>query len=139
MTKTAKGEGVVASLGADGVLVRQDDGQWEKRRVLGAPPITPSAIDIAAAMALFVFGPGLALLLWLIGRRRWPLLSRGLAVVVAGWVVTLAATSAVLLVGIGRFPRVTIPMVAVVGAALTTAAAVGTARRPRRQPRPART
>jgi hypothetical protein len=94
MTKTAKGEGVVASLGADGVLVRQDDGQWEKRRVLGAPPITPSAIDIAAARALLVFGPGLALLLWLLGRRRWPLLWRGLAVVVAGWVVTLAATSA---------------------------------------------
>jgi hypothetical protein len=139
ITKTAKGEGVVASLGADGVLVRQDDGQWEKRRVLGAPPITPSAIDIAAATALFVFGPGLALLLWLIGRRRWPLLGRGLAVVVAGWVVTLAATSAVLLVGIGRFPRVTIPMVAVVGAALTTAAAVGTARRPRRHPRSVRT
>lgn len=132
-TSPPKGPRVVASYGAAGVLVRTPNGTWVARRVLDAPPIEANAAAaFASRWVLLFFGPLTALGL-MFGRRRLPSFTHGLAVVAAGWVTTIMACGAVVvLAGSGTDPdRITGP-VAVLGWVITTIAAVDVARRPRR-------
>ncbi len=124
---------VVAGLGADGVLVRQEDGGWEQVRVLSAPPVEASGPETAASGALFLFGPAVALVVWLVGRRRWQSWRKGLVVVAAGWLATMEAASFFSMIAgpDTDFARST-SRVGVPGIILTTVAAIIVARRPAR-------
>jgi hypothetical protein len=85
---------VVASMGAEGVLVRQRDGAWDRVRVLSAPPAEPNRAESTATIALFLYGPPLAVVAWLAGRRRWPSWWVGPVVAVAGWSTTIGVAGA---------------------------------------------
>jgi hypothetical protein len=133
---TTEGEGdapVVASLGADGALVRQDDGSWEQVRVLSAPPVEANRAETAASRALLLFGPVLALVVWLVGRRRWPSWRTGLAVTAAGWLAMIMAAGAIgILAGPDTDEARVLCRVAVPGMILTSVVAIIVARRPAR-------
>ncbi|MBX3314528.1 MAG: hypothetical protein KF906_09430 [Actinobacteria bacterium] len=89
----------VASLGADGVLVRADDGTWSSTGVLRAPEPDVSPMRSTSSKILVVFGPALALLIWVVGRRRWPSWRQGVFAAFAGWIGTgVVATGMAILV-----------------------------------------
>lgn len=134
------GPQVVASLGADGVLVRQDDGTWEQVRVLSAPPVEASGLEIGALAGLLLFGPAMAVMLWLVGWHRWPSWPRGIVVVGVGWLTTLTVAGIVFVsAGPDTDPVRITGRVAIAGIAVTTIAAVVVARRPRGAPASTRT
>ena len=62
--------------------------------MLDAPGPRLSEVDRAAAIGLLLLGPGTKLLLWLVGRRRWPWLSIGMVVAGIGWLATLVSVVA---------------------------------------------
>lgn len=124
---------LVASLGADGVLVRQADGSWEQMRVLSAPPVEANRAESAASNALLLFGPVLALAVWLVGRRRWPSWRTGLLVVAAGWFAMIMTAGGIgFLAGPDTDVTRIIGRIAEPGIVLTTAAAIIVARQPAR-------
>jgi hypothetical protein len=121
---------IAASLGADGVLVRHADGRWERRAVLAAPPAAPNRVESAAKRALIFGAPVLALVVWLVGRRRsW---AAGLIVAGAGWLATWTAAGALSFVLQPDTDSTRVAgRVAIVGIVVTTVAAIVVARRPR--------
>ncbi|MEX0990445.1 MAG: hypothetical protein WD206_09155 [Actinomycetota bacterium] len=124
------GPNVVASLGADGVLTRHENGRWEATRVLSAPPIAATPIETAASWGLLVFGPILALAMWLFGRRRWPSWPRGVGVILMGWLMSFVASSALgFAAESDSDPTVAVGRVAIVGMVVTTVVAIVVARR----------
>lgn len=132
----AAGREVVASLGADGALVRHGGGGWEQVEVLSAPPRQATAVEDAASTAVLFSGPVLALLLWLLGRRRWPSWRVGLVVAGVGWLATCMASAALsfalsFLAGPDSNPSTTIGRVGIAGMAITTVVSIVVARRPR--------
>ena len=130
---------LAASLGADGVLVRHDGGSWEKVRVLSAPPVEANRAESTASTALLLFGPTLALVVWLVGRRRWPSWRTALAVTAAGWLATIMVAGAIgFLAGPDTDETRIIGLIAVPGIIFTTAAAISVARRPARERPPRR-
>ncbi len=124
---------VVASYGADGVLVRKSDGQWTPVRVGNAPPAEPNRIESAAPTIILLFGPVLAIVVWMTGRRRWPSRLRGIGVAAAGWITTIVAAGLIsLMVGPATASARVAARVALPGIVLTTVGAVVVARRPQR-------
>ncbi|MGH9113754.1 MAG: hypothetical protein ACRDZN_15860, partial [Acidimicrobiales bacterium] len=125
---------VIASLGADGALVRQSDGTWQQVRVLSVPPVEASRAESAASTSLLAFGPVLALVVWIVGRRRWPSWQWGAAVTGAGWFTTIMAAGALsFLAGPDTDATRVSGRVAAAGMVVTTVTAIIVARRP---PRP---
>ena len=89
VTRVLGGSTAVASLACGGVVVRQADGEWERTKVpdvhlLGAGP-SPIQLD-----AELVVGPVLAVVLWLVGRRRWPSWPAAVVIMIVGWLGSLA-------------------------------------------------
>lgn len=123
---------VVASLGADGVLVRGSEGEWTRQRVLSAPPVDASPTEATASTALLAYGPIAAIALWLLGRRRLPSWRAGLAAIGIGWFGTIMASGAIgFMAGPGTDPTRIIGRVGLAGMVVTTVAAIVVARRPR--------
>jgi hypothetical protein len=87
----SSGSGVVASLGANGVVVRQADGRWEQTRVLGVRPPRRNIGTPVTAVEVFV-GPAIAVGLLLVGRRRWPSWRAAVVIGFVGWAATIAAS-----------------------------------------------
>ena len=131
-TTSADGDPVVvASSGADGVLVRQPDASWVQVRVLSAPPVDASRAESVAARSLLLFGPVLALFVWAVGRRRWPAWRDGVATALVGWVAGLMVAGAItFLSGSDTDPVRIVGRIAVPCIVLTTAAALVRVRRP---------
>jgi hypothetical protein len=86
---------VVASLGAEGVLVRQGDSTWERVGVLSAFNRDLNGLEDITLVGAMISGPVLLLVVWLVGRRRWPSWHSGMAVAAVGWGATAAVVIAV--------------------------------------------
>jgi hypothetical protein len=122
---------VVASYGANGVLLREDDGRWVSKRVLSAGPFGNMASGKVGFFAMLLFGPILAIAMLLFGRRRWPSWRRGLAVIGTGWLITITALGVIgFLAGPDINPAHLIGRAAIAGAVVTAIAATVVARRP---------
>jgi hypothetical protein len=120
----------VASLGADGVVVRQVDGTWDRVRVLSARPERPKQ-GLPAAPAFLLLAPVLAAIVWLTGRHRsW---RSGLSTVAAGWFATLVAAGTIsFLAGPDADTSGRSGVIAIVGSVITAVAAIAASRRPAR-------
>jgi hypothetical protein len=79
---------VVASLGAEGVAVREPDGQWEQSRVLDVRPPRRSISRAVGAVELVV-GAAFAAGVLLVSRRRWPSWRAAVAIAFCGWIATM--------------------------------------------------
>lgn len=86
---------VAASLGAEGVLVRQGDGRWERTGVLGAPTVEPKSSGFTAVVALVALALVLAFVVWQFDPRRPPAWKRGLIVLGTGALMTVVALSGI--------------------------------------------
>ena len=80
----------VASLGANGVLVRTDHGTWIRRSVLSARPtfdtgVPSQALELGLVVMLLT-GVGLGLY----GRHRWPSRMNGMLVFIVGMVTSVS-------------------------------------------------
>ena len=130
--ETADGSAVVASYGADGVLVRTDVGGWDQIRVLSAPPIEATRVEEVAARQFLLLSPVvLGLTMWLIGRRRWSSWRRGLIAILVGWGATLLIAGAIgFLAGTDTDPDISMGRAVMIGMLVTTVGAVVVARRP---------
>jgi len=91
---TVPGRPAMASLGAHGVVVRQDDGHWARVDVLGAHPPAPQP-PAGLLLGLLVFGPPLALGIWAFARDRWPSWRAAVGVALGGWLATLSVAGTV--------------------------------------------
>ena len=132
-TEGAGDNPVVASLGAGGVLVRTTSGTWERTRVLSVPPAPATSLERGLSKFMPAFGLVLAAGVWLVGRRRWPSWPMGLAVVAAGWGISVAAGGALGFALEPAFdPMRFIGWLTLGGAVVTSVVAVAVARRPRR-------
>jgi len=75
----------------------------------------------------------LALVVWWVGRRRWPSWRTGLAVIAVGWLTTISAAGAIaVLAGPDADGIRIVGRIALAGIVLTTVAAIVVARRPDR-------
>lgn len=85
----------VASLGADGVLVRTDQGTWVRRPVLSVRPMTNDGVPRRVLVpGLLVMGlTGLGLIVY--GRRRWAFLVEGVAVYLGGTIASVSVLGTV--------------------------------------------
>ena len=116
-----------------GVLVRTTSGTWERTRVLSVPPVPATSLEQGLSKFMPAFGLVLAAGVWLVGRRRWPSWPMGLAVVAAGWGISVAAGGALGFALEPAFdPMRFIGWLTLGGAVVTSVVAVAVARRPRR-------
>ena len=81
---TTTGRPAMASLGADGVVVRDTDGHWSRFGVLGAHRPSPGPSP-AFGYGAVAFGPVLALGVLLLMRHRWPSWPAAIGVALGGW------------------------------------------------------
>ena len=130
------GHQVLVSLGARGVLIRRADGTWAENPIRSASSAAPSLFEGAGFRLVLLFGPTLFIVVWLIGRRRWPSWRAGLLAVVLGWIWLLAAAGvAEFLAGDSRDPGLLIGRVEIVGMVVISVVAVTISRRtPRTSP-----
>ena len=127
----SEGALAVVSLGAEGVLARDERGRWVKHAVLNAPPTERSALDRTVAVGVIVAGPVLPIIVWLAGRRRWPRPASGVAVAAAGWMVTVGVVGiAVMGNDTGSISPVVTTSLALAGLGVTAVAAIAVAHRP---------
>jgi len=116
-----------------GVLVRTTSGTWERTRVLSVPPDPATSLERGLSKFMPAFGLVLAAGVWLVGRRRWPSWPMGLAVVAAGWGISVAAGGALGFAFEPAFdPMRFIGWLTLGGAVVTSVVAVAVARRPHR-------
>jgi hypothetical protein len=131
VAESAHGESVVVSLGAEGVLVSDGQGTWQKRAVLDAPPPKPGRAQKPALIAALLFGPVLAGVIGLLGRKRWPSIWLGMAVAAGGWAFTLAGAGATLVLLEGApLSAAAVSLVVALGCSATAVGAVAIARMP---------
>ena len=135
ITDAGPGPIVAASYGAEGVLVREGDGTWHQVGVLSASPAEASTLGRASSTAVLLFGPVLAILMFVLGRRAWASWRRGLVAIAVGWLTTISVAGAIVVwTGPNTDPFIILGRATIAGALVTTVAAVMTARRPPREP-----
>lgn len=134
-TKVNGRPSVVASLGADGVLIRVAEGRWTRRGVLDTPAPEQTSLDRAAGIGSLAFAVAAPLAVWLVGRGRWPSVRRGVVAAGVGGVLTLVcAGGAAMFIDGGGLPPGAMAPVVLTGFAVSAGTAVRFARRQLRHP-----
>lgn len=131
-TDTGPTSTVVASYGAQGIVVRQADGTWRPMGVLSAPggSTSGSTFLIRSSMAWLVLLLGIAV--WQFGRLRLRPWQRGLATAGTGLLGTITSSAAISLLSMddpGQQPLVRQALI--VGICLTVISTGGAVRWPR--------